>query len=113
MTGTRNVSAAQVSSFGGIFIPMKILIIEDEPALQEAVQTYLEQQGFLCEAVNDFVSGRKKVQEYDYDCVVVDINLPYGSGLDIVKELKALEAKSGIIIISARNSLEDKLTGLE
>lgn len=92
---------------------MKILIIEDEPALQEAVQTYLSRQGFLCEAVSDFVSAIKKVQQYDYDCVVVDINLPYGSGLDVVKELKAMEAKSGIIIISARASLEDRVSGLE
>lgn len=92
---------------------MKILIIEDEPALQESIQTYLEQQGFLCEAVSDFVAGLQKIQQYDYDCVVVDINLPYGSGLDIVKELKAIEAKAGIIIISARTSLEDKLAGLQ
>src|ERR687894_554426 len=92
---------------------MKLLIIEDEIALQESMQTYLEQQGFVCEAVSDFRAGLQKVQQYDYDCVVVDINLPYGSGLDIVKELKAIEAKAGIIIISARTSLEDKLTGLE
>jgi DNA-binding response OmpR family regulator len=92
---------------------MKILIIEDELALQESILTYLEQQGFVCEAVSDFRAGLQKIQQYDYDCVVVDINLPYGSGLDIVRELKALEAKTGIIIISARTSLEDKLTGLE
>lgn len=92
---------------------MKILIIEDEPALQESIQLYLSQQGFVCEAVSDFRLGLQKVQQYDYDCVVVDINLPYGSGLDIVRELKAIEAKAGIIIISARTSLEDKLTGLE
>ncbi|WP_226999046.1 response regulator transcription factor [Flavisolibacter tropicus] len=98
---------------GGIFTTMKLLIIEDEPALRESIQTYLEQQGFVCEAVADFKAGLQKVQQYDYDCVVVDINLPYGSGLDIVKELKAIEAKAGIIIISARASLEDKLTGLE
>lgn len=92
---------------------MKILIIEDEQALQESIQTYLEQQGFVCEAVSDFLSGLRKIQQYDYDCVVVDITLPYGSGLDIVKEIKAIEAKAGIIIISARTSLEDKLAGLQ
>lgn len=92
---------------------MKLLIIEDEPALQESMQTYLEQQGFVCEAVGDFRTGMDKVQQYEYDCVVVDINLPYGSGLNIVKALKEIESKSGIIIISARNALEDKLTGLE
>jgi DNA-binding response OmpR family regulator len=92
---------------------MKILIIEDEIELQQSIQKYLEYQGFVCEAVNDFLNGIKKVQQYEYDCVVVDINLPNGSGLDIVKMLKEIESKSGIIIISARNALEDKLAGLE
>lgn len=91
---------------------MKLLIIEDEPSLQQSMQTYLSQQGFVCEAVSDFRSGLDKVQQYDYDCVVVDLNLPYGSGLDLIKELKAFESKAGIIIISARQALEDKLTGL-
>jgi DNA-binding response OmpR family regulator len=95
------------------FIYMKLLIIEDEHALQESIQTYLEQQGFICEAASDFPSGLQKVQQYDYDCVVVDINLRNGTGLDIIRELKSIESKSGIIIISARNALEDKLTGLE
>jgi DNA-binding response OmpR family regulator len=92
---------------------MKVLIIEDEQALRDSIQTYLEHQGFVCEAVSDFRSGTEKVRQFAYDCVVVDIGLPYGSGLDIVRELKYLEAKSGIIIISAKNSLEDKLTGLQ
>lgn len=90
-----------------------MLVIEDEPALRESIQVYLEQQGFVCEAVADFRSGMEKVRLYPYDCVVVDIGLPFGSGLDIVRELKELEARSGIIIISAKASLEDKLTGLE
>lgn len=92
---------------------MKILIIEDEQALLQSIQTYLEHQGFVCEAVTDFLSGLEKVRQFHYDCVVVDINLPYGSGLNIVNELKEIESKSGIIIISARNALEDKLKGLE
>lgn len=92
---------------------MKVLIIEDEPALQQSIKTYLEHQGFVCEAVDDFLSGLDKVRQYSYDCVVVDIGLPYGSGLDIVKELKAIESRSGIIIISARGALEDKIKGLE
>jgi DNA-binding response OmpR family regulator len=92
---------------------MKILIIEDELALQQPIQKYLEHQGYVCEAVGDFNNGIEKVRAYNYDCVVVDIGLPYGNGLNIIKELKDIEAKSGIIIISAKNSLEDKLTGLE
>ena len=92
---------------------MKVLIIEDELDLQHSIQQYLEYQGFVCEAVNDFIKGMEKVAEYDYDCVVVDINLPSGSGLDIVKAIKDMGSKTGIIIISARNALEDKLAGLE
>jgi DNA-binding response OmpR family regulator len=92
---------------------MKVLIIEDEPALQQSIQTYLEHQGFVCEAVGDFLTGLEKIHQYQYDCVVVDIGLPYGSGLDIVKDLKEVESRTGIIIISAKNALEDKLKGLE
>lgn len=92
---------------------MKILIIEDEVELQQSIQKYLEYQGFICEAATDYLSGLEKVDQFDYDCVVVDINLPNGSGLDIVKVLREIGSKSGIIIISARNALEDKLKGLE
>jgi DNA-binding response OmpR family regulator len=92
---------------------MKILIIEDEPALRHSIGQYLEHQGYVCESVGDFKQGLEKVRNFSYDCVVVDLGLPYGSGLDIVKELKEIESRSGIIIISARNSLEDKLLGLE
>jgi DNA-binding response OmpR family regulator len=92
---------------------MKILIIEDEQALQQSIKLYLGQQGFVCEAVSDFREGMKKVTQFNYDCVVIDIGLPYGSGLDIVKELKDIESKAGIIIISAKNALNDKLSALE
>ena len=92
---------------------MKILIIEDDKALQESIVKYLDHQGFLCEAVSDFLQGKEKVTQFVYDCIVIDIGLPYGSGLDIVKELKYMESKAGIIIISAKNALEDKLHGLD
>lgn len=92
---------------------MKILIIEDEPALQQSIRKYLEQQGYVCETAGDFLAGMEKVDQFNYDCVVVDIGLPKGSGLDIVKKIKEIKSKAGIIIISAKNSLEDRLTGLE
>lgn len=92
---------------------MKILIIEDEKALQESIVKYLEHQGFVCETASDFLTGKDKIIQYAYDCIVVDIGLPYGSGLNIVKELKYIESKAGIIIISAKNALEDKLNGLD
>ncbi|MDB5246413.1 MAG: response regulator transcription factor [Segetibacter sp.] len=92
---------------------MKVLVIEDEIGLQQSIRKYLEYQGYVCETAGDFVTGMEKVNRFSYDCVVVDIGLPYGSGLGIVKELKEIKSKSGIIIISAKNALEDKLTGLE
>lgn len=92
---------------------MKILVIEDEPGLQQSIRKYLEYQGYVCESAADFVTGIEKVRQFNYDCVVVDIGLPYGSGLNIVRELKEMKSKSGIIIISAKNALEDKLKGLE
>jgi DNA-binding response OmpR family regulator len=92
---------------------MKILVIEDELALQQSIQKYLEHQGYVVEAVGDFKKGQEKIELFDYDCIVVDIGLPYGSGINLVKELKQMKSDAGIIIISARNSLENKLEGLE
>jgi len=92
---------------------MKILIIEDEKALRDAIKQYLEYQGFVCETAEDFLAGKEKVSQFDYDCVVVDLGLPYGNGLDIVSAIREMESKAGIIIISAKNALDDKLKGLE
>ncbi|GEP88462.1 DNA-binding response regulator, OmpR family, contains REC and winged-helix (wHTH) domain [Chitinophaga terrae (ex Kim and Jung 2007)] len=92
---------------------MKLLIIEDEPVLRDSILEYLERQGYICESANDFKQALEKVREFDYDCIVADITLPLGNGLDIVKELKSLESHAGIIIISAKDALEDKLKGLE
>lgn len=92
---------------------MKLLIIEDEKALRESMVKYLDYQGYTCETADDFVSAKEKVVSFNYDCVVVDIGLPGGSGLDIVSELKFFESKAGIIIISAKNALDDKIKGLE
>src|SRR4051794_20007251 len=92
---------------------MKILIIEDEKALRDSIKQYLEYQGFVCETAENFIAGKEKVSQFAYDCVVVDLGLPYGSGLDIVSAIREMESKAGIIIISAKNALEDKLKGLE
>jgi DNA-binding response OmpR family regulator len=92
---------------------MKVLIIEDEPALLVSIQQYLEQQGFICENAANLQQALNKVNDFDYDCIVADIGLPDGNGLNIVQELKTLKSGAGIIIISAKHSLEDKLHGLE
>ncbi|MCX6296581.1 MAG: response regulator transcription factor [Bacteroidetes bacterium] len=92
---------------------MKILLIEDEKDLLDSMRTYLESEGYICETASDYQKASEKVNVYDYDCVVVDITLPKGNGLQIVKELKEKKSESGIIIVSAKNSLDDKLKGLE
>ncbi len=91
---------------------MKILIIEDETELLDSMKKYLEMEGYLIESASDFIKASDKASVYDYDCVLVDITLPYGNGLDIIKQLKKAKSKAGIIIISAKNSLDDKINGL-
>lgn len=92
---------------------MKILLIEDEPELRKSVKLFLHQEGYIVESANDFLKAKEKVGVYDYDCVLVDISLPLGNGLDIVKQLKQGKSQAGIIIISAKNSIDDKILGLE
>ncbi|WP_254413452.1 response regulator transcription factor [Dyadobacter diqingensis] len=92
---------------------MKILIIEDETELMEVIRQSLEKENFLVESASDFHSALDKVISFDYDCILLDIMLPGGSGLDILQELKNLDKSDNVIIISAKDSLEDKLTGLD
>jgi len=92
---------------------MKILLIEDEPELRKSIKQYLHQEGYVVESAPDFVKATEKTEVYDYDCVLVDITLPKGNGLDIVKRLKENNSKAGIIIISAKNSSGDKIKGLD
>ena len=92
---------------------MKILIVEDEPALRELIQRSLEKERYVVEGAADFKSALRKIEDYDYDCVLLDIMLPDGSGLDLLEKLKAMHKRENVIIISAKDSLEDKVLGLE
>jgi DNA-binding response OmpR family regulator len=92
---------------------MKILVIEDELALCETIVAYLEEEGYRCEQAGTVELGSEKVNLYEYDCMLVDIGLPDGSGLSLIKELKKCHPETGIIIISAKNSLDDKISGLD
>lgn len=92
---------------------MKILVIEDEAALCETMVAYLEEEGYRCEQAGTVELGSEKVNLYEYDCMLVDIGLPDGSGLSLIKELKKCHPETGIIIISAKNSLDDKISGLD
>ncbi len=88
-------------------------MIEDETDLLDSMKIYLESEGYLCETATDYQKATEKIHLYNYDCVVVDITLPKGNGLQIVEELKEKKSEAGIIIVSAKNSLDDKLKGLE
>lgn len=92
---------------------MKILIVEDEPALRELIRRSLEKERYVTETAIDFDSALEKVEVYDYDCILLDIMLPGGSGLDVLARLKELRKKENVIIISSKDSLEDKILGLD
>lgn len=92
---------------------MKVLVVEDEKGLAESIVAYLTREGFVCEVANTFWQADEKISLYQYDCTIVDLTLPDGDGFDIVQTLKKIAAATGIIIISARNTLEDKIKGLE
>ena len=92
---------------------MKILIVEDEQGLREVVKQSLEKEKYIVETAADFTSGLEKIGTYDYDCVLIDIMLPKGSGLDLLRELKAKQKKEAVIIISAKDAVDDKVAGLD
>lgn len=92
---------------------MKILIIEDEKDLRETMTIYLKQEGYLCETAANFRQGSEKIIDYEYDCVIIDLMLPDGNGLDLVRELKLKNTNASIIIVSAKGSVEDKIIGLD
>jgi DNA-binding response OmpR family regulator len=92
---------------------MKILVVEDEPSLRELIQKSLEKERFVVEVAPDLFSAIDKVEVYDYDCILLDIMLPDGTGLEVLTRLKELRKKENVIIISAKDSLDDKILGLE
>ncbi|HYW94210.1 MAG TPA: response regulator transcription factor [Bacteroidales bacterium] len=91
---------------------MKILVIEDEISLNKSIVSFLRNKGFLCEWAVNFDEAKEKINLYEYDCILVDIELPDGSGLNIVSELKKLRNDAGILIVSALDNLGDKVNGL-
>ncbi len=92
---------------------MKILIVEDEASLSESIAIYLKQEGYLCEIANTCNAALEKIDLYDYDCIVLDISLPDGNGLQVLKALREDGKTDGVIIISAKNSVDDKISGLQ
>lgn len=91
---------------------MKILVVEDEPEMLESIERVLKQENALVETATNLNDALDKALIYEYDCILLDINLPDGSGLELLQELKKQNKSDGVLILSARNSLDDKLEGL-
>lgn len=92
---------------------MKLLIIEDERKLSDSIVAYLSGERYLCEQAFTFADAMLKARVYDYDCILLDLMLPGGDGLDILREIRKRQNPAGVIIVSAKDSLDDKITGLE
>lgn len=92
---------------------MKILIVEDERALSESIEEYLSTQEYHCDIARNFHDAIEKIEFNDYDCILLDITLPDGDGLKILERLKEDKKTDGVLIISAKNSLDDKIKGLD
>lgn len=92
---------------------MKVLIIEDNADLASGMKNYLSAEGYICSVASTVGEGIDKIALYDQDCILLDISLPDGNGLSVLERLKQLGKQDGVIIISAKDSLNDKLKGLE
>ncbi|HVV56667.1 MAG TPA: response regulator transcription factor [Mucilaginibacter sp.] len=91
---------------------MKLLIVEDEAGLRQSIEKYLAEDGSICESCSNLQTAKEKIALYQYDCILLDIGLPDGNGLALLEYLKASGKNECVLIISARNSLDDKLRGL-
>lgn len=92
---------------------MKILIIEDEAELAQDMLKYLSGESYLCEVAPTYQDAVEKISSYQYDCILLDLMLPGGNGLQLLEQLKQEHKQDGVIIISAKNSIEDKVIGLQ
>ena len=91
---------------------MRILIVEDEKSLLRSIITYLKRENYRCDTADSVHTGLEKIEHFDYDCILLDISLPDGNGFRILQELRANHRTGGIIVISAKDALEDRVAGL-
>src|SRR5690606_11964033 len=91
---------------------MKILIVEDELRLAQSIKEYLNDEYYRCEIASTYHEALDKIISYQYDCILIDIMLPGGSGMSLVEELNKLNREDGVLIISAKDSIHDKVSGL-
>ena len=92
---------------------MKLLIVEDDHSLREIMHRALTGEGYVVEIASTYFDACDKIAGYSYDCILLDIMLPDGNGLRLLEQIKALDKDDRVIIISARDSLDDKIEGLD
>lgn len=92
---------------------MKILIVEDEKELAQDMVKYLSGESYLCETASTYQQAIDKIRGYNYDCILLDLMLPGGDGIQILEDLKKMDKRDGVIVISAKNSIDDKVKGLQ
>lgn len=92
---------------------MKILIIEDDNDLREILTQFLTRERYVVETAATYREAHSKAMGYDYDCLLLDIMLPDGSGLDLLSALNKAGRRPNVIILSAKDSIDDKVNGLE
>lgn len=92
---------------------MKILIIEDEPELAQSIAVYLMRENYQCEFADNYRKAQEKLVTFSYDCILLDLTLPGGNGIQLLQSLKELNKQDGVIIISAKNAMADKIEGLK
>jgi DNA-binding response OmpR family regulator len=90
---------------------MKILIIEDEREIAQNIKSYFKDNGVQCETAESYKLALNKIDNYDYDCILLDLMLPDGDGFDILRELKRKNKTEGVIVISAKENLETRIEG--
>ena len=92
---------------------MKILIVEDEKAILDSVVDYFKKEKCICETASTLSEASEKIFLHHYDCIILDLNLPDGIGFELIEEIKEKKQDTGVVIISARNGLDDRLKGLD
>ena len=91
---------------------MKVLVVEDEIKLQETIVEFLEKEKMIVETADNYQQALDKIISFDYDCILLDMMLPDGDGMSLLKELKNLHKETSVIILSAKDSVDDKVEGL-
>jgi DNA-binding response OmpR family regulator len=92
---------------------MKVLIIEDSREMASSLRDFLLRENYICEIASDYKEAEEKLFRFQYDCILLDIMLPGGNGLKLLKQIKSEQQQANVLVISAKNGLEDKVTGLE